>query len=123
MPARSSKTMTDDVLTIDIPWLRAHGYFNGFKSGGIRWGNEHSDHRPSISLVVDIMSHEPHVTLRYVQTDHWTDDKQSFEYKVRLTTTPCHFGGVRYWFICPLTRSNVPCRRRVGVHYCSSVDK
>ncbi len=30
---------------------------------------------------------------------------------VRITTTPCHFGGVRYWFICP------NCDRRRAILY------
>jgi hypothetical protein len=30
---------------------------------------------------------------------------------VRITTTPCHFGGVRYWFQCPR------CDRRCAILY------
>jgi len=31
--------------------------------------------------------------------------------RIQLTTTPCHFGGDRYWFVCP------KCRGRCGVLY------
>lgn len=30
---------------------------------------------------------------------------------VQITTTPCHFGGVRYWFLCP------SCNRRCAILY------
>jgi len=30
---------------------------------------------------------------------------------IPLTNTPCYFGGVRWWFVCP------SCKRRVGVLY------
>src|SRR5207253_2236084 len=33
-------------------------------------------------------------------------------YSVRLVTTPCHLGGVRWWFVCPLSRGGVACGRR-----------
>ncbi|MBX9581198.1 MAG: hypothetical protein K2X87_12885 [Gemmataceae bacterium] len=41
------------------------------------------------------------------------------DYPVRLVTTPCHLGGVRWWFVCPLVRGNIPCGRRVRRLYLS----
>jgi hypothetical protein len=41
------------------------------------------------------------------------------DYSVRMVTTPCHLGGVRWWFICPLIRNNVTCGRRVRKLYLS----
>ena len=32
---------------------------------------------------------------------------ERFDYPVRLVTTDCHLGGVRWWFICPLTKNGV----------------
>ncbi len=34
-----------------------------------------------------------------------------------LSTTPCFFGGKRYWFLCPAEDEGKPCNRRVGVLY------
>ena len=42
------------------------------------------------------------------------------DYSVRLVTTPCHLGGARWWFVCPLVRNNVACGRRVRKLYLSS---
>jgi hypothetical protein len=38
-------------------------------------------------------------------------------YRLRLVTTRPRFGGVRWWFVCPLSARGVPCGRRVGKLY------
>ena len=35
----------------------------------------------------------------------------------QITTTACHFGGMRHWFLCSLIRDGYPCKRRVRVLY------
>jgi len=49
-----------------------------------------------------------------------TDGKTDYDYKISLTKTPCNFGGVRYWFICPLSVNGVYCGRRTGTLYLAS---
>ncbi len=34
-----------------------------------------------------------------------------------LTSTPCYFGGQRYWFICTADKDGEPCGKRAGVLY------
>jgi hypothetical protein len=29
---------------------------------------------------------------------------EKLDYAVRLATTPCHLGGARWWFLCPLVK-------------------
>ena len=36
---------------------------------------------------------------------------------ISLTTTPCHYGGVRHWFLCPASVEGVLCENRVGMLY------
>ena len=36
---------------------------------------------------------------------------------IQITTTPCYYGGVRYWFLCPASVDGVLCENRVGVLY------
>ncbi len=43
--------------------------------------------------------------------------REKASYRVRLTTTRPYFGGIRWWFICPLVVDRVPCNRRVGRLY------
>lgn len=48
----------------------------------------------------------------------WGDDEwQSINYKVPLEAVECRYGGIRWYFRCPLYRSGAFCGRRVGVLY------
>jgi len=38
-------------------------------------------------------------------------------YRVSLTTTPLPWGGLRWWFTCPLVVEGRSCGRRVGKLY------
>ncbi len=42
---------------------------------------------------------------------------QSVELPIHIQTTEPYFGGLRYWFTCPLAVSGQPCRRRVARLY------
>lgn len=42
---------------------------------------------------------------------------ERFDYPVRLVTTGCHLGGVRWWFLCPLSVVGIGCGRRVRKLY------
>lgn len=45
--------------------------------------------------VIDYFYDLEQLTLRY------TSNEQSLQYPIQVTTTDCHYGGVRYWFLCP----------------------
>ena len=50
----------------------------------------------------------------------WTragEDGEDVELLIRLETTPLHFGGRRWWGICPLVVNGQACNRRVGKLY------
>lgn len=46
---------------------------------------------------------------------HYTCNGKPFDYLVSVVTTPCHFGGVRYWWLCP------QCGRRCRILYGGAV--
>ena len=39
------------------------------------------------------------------------------DYRVQLTTTQPRFGGLRWWFLCPMVRDGQACGCRVGTLY------
>ncbi len=43
--------------------------------------------------------------------------KEDVSHTVRLVTTRCHLGGVRWWLVCPLSWFGVACGRRVRKLY------
>lgn len=109
----SKKDCVGDYDDIDVYWLKKHGYFCGWKSGGIRWTNRWGKDN-SIGIFVITHDDNKYAQLTYTITDRDTGEKTPYDYNVKISTTPCTYGGVRYWFICPLVIGNRYCGRRVG---------
>ena len=110
---------------MSIFWLKKHGHLpkdGGWTSGGIKWTYGLSGNESSIGFTVYINMQEEigqrdHIQLKYAHTDRWSGEKESMDYSVQFATTPCNYGGVRYWFVCPLSKNGRYCGRRVGVIY------
>jgi len=113
-----SKTEADNLKKIQTTFLKKHGYLNkdSWKYGEITWSNKWSDNKSSVSINVST-GDEKYLRIYYTQTDRDTGEKKDFDYKIPIETTPCNFGGVRYWFRCILYKSGIYCGRRVGVLY------
>lgn len=112
----SKKTESDHLLKISIFWLRRHGFLRLGGSGGISWTSGWTNDKNSISITSFVWGEDKHLRFRYTQTD-LNGEKREFDYKIRLTTTVCNFGGERYWFVCPLSTNGRYCGRGVGVLY------
>lgn len=113
----SKKTEADSLKQVSISFLKEHGYLNqGWRSGTINW-SRNGENTGSISIQSSIDEHEQYIKFIYTQTDRDTGEKKDFDYKISLTTSPCYFGGKRYWFICPWYANGVYCGRRVDVLY------
>ncbi len=109
---------------LSATFLKEHGYLTQgacTKYGGVKWiqGKYENNMRFNVKI------HDPktesdktdYIELIYTVTDNWTGEKHDMKYKVPLTTTPCNYGGRRYWFVCPLKKNGKYCGRRVGVIY------
>lgn len=120
-----SRRIAEQSSAFKISFLKKHGYLDpdySYLSGTITWTHGFSDTQNSIGFSVHrdnwgTEDEDVYVILKYTYSDHWTNEKSDMELKVPLTTTPCHFGGKRYWFVCPLYKNGVYCGRRVGVLY------
>ena len=64
--------------------------------------------------VVDTLDlDEPSLCLFYTLTRN----AEAVSYSVRLATTTPNYGGIRWWFLCPLAPNRSPCYRRVAKLY------
>lgn len=87
-----NRIAADDLVRVDISTLYKFGAHSG---GGFGWKN---------NIEVEISTWNPErqfIRLKYGE----------FEYDIPLVTTPCNYGGIRYWFECLF------CKRRIGVVY------
>ncbi|GAI88651.1 unnamed protein product [marine sediment metagenome] len=107
----SKKDTVNDYHSIDIKWIKQHGDLVGYCPGGISWSRG-GEKTGSIRYHVDVMKPgDEHIRFKYTITIRNTGEKIDHDYKVRLESTKCNYGGQRWWFIC----NN--CQRRVGVLY------
>lgn len=106
----------DHLLALDIVQLKRLDYFQGFVSGGVTWTNRASGMKNSINISVDITQEPSFAHLIYTTHLH-EEESQDMSYDILLVSTPCNFGGVRWWFICPLVINGARCERRVRVLY------
>jgi len=114
-----AKTTVEQATQLSIFKLKEFGLLRGYSASTLTWTHKASGKQDSIGITVDIED-EPYVKVNYTITDRTTGEKTKYDYKISLTSTPCHFGGVRYWFICPLSVNGVYCGRRTGTLYIAS---
>jgi hypothetical protein len=112
------KLRVDEVHRLDLRDLRRNGFFTA-ATGTIwssRWWWGLADEPTSVVYYMRIDGDDgpAAVALIHPETaeDGWDDP---IGYGVPLEWTPCHFGGVRPWFRCPLVVDGVPCRRRCRI--------
>ena len=105
----SRKATAEESCDVTICNLRKQGMLSGHASGTISWKSSMTGKETAVRLTIDITD-EPYARFEYTVTDR-EGNQTDYDYKVSLTTTPCNFGGVRYWFACP------SCCRRVVILY------
>jgi hypothetical protein len=113
------KTTAEECKSLDANrWMREGILVPGVcLVGSWRW--VYQDGREnSITYEVDTRAPVlPSLRLSYTITRHGDERGESLDYSVDLTTTQPRFGGLRWWFVCPLVVSGRPCGRRVGKLY------
>ena len=103
------KSTVEASCRISIQYLKKQGLLSGRHSTTMLWTTSLSKKTTTVRMDVDITD-EPYIRLYYTTIDR-DGAKTDYDYEVSLSTTPCYFGGVRYWFWCPL------CYSRVGALY------
>lgn len=113
----SNRLTVEDCKSISTKFLNRHNYFDGgVRSGWMNW-SRNGEKTGSIGFTVSTVEGDEYIHFRYTHTSHSTGEKTELDYKIRLESTPCNFGGRRWWFICPLVVDGYACSRRVGALY------
>jgi len=115
------KTTVEECRSLSASKFRDWGVFKpgvSYASGGVQWKNGLEEVIANIGYSFS-QNPSPRLTLFYTITRSATGEKQDLNYFLEMVTVPCRFGGLRYWFICPLVKEGRPCRRRVGKLYLS----
>lgn len=88
-------------LALDINALLRQGIIlpGDRVSGTLRW---HSDRTGEQRAVIGYEASLLNPKAAWVRLCYWASGRPQ-EYQVRLTTSPCHYGGYRWWWVCPLS--------------------
>ncbi len=107
----NSKTTVEESCRLKMSYLRKRGMLTGEEAfEKISWTSNRPGKIPPVLLLVDVTTDDPFAILAYSITDR-EGNKTDYKREVSLVTTPCNFGGIRYWFACPV------CFKRVGGLY------
>jgi len=110
------KATTNESCRLTMPYLKKRCMLSSQNTERIGWTSSQTGKETNICLTVDITMDNPYARLVYTVTDR-QGNKTDYNYEVSLvTTTPCNFGGVRYWFAC------LSCSGRAAVLYLATGD-
>jgi hypothetical protein len=105
--SRFGTDCTDDYQSIDIRRWQREGLISPGQHISWQW-LRNGDKVASIGAKV-----EAGQILLIYSYQRKGEEREHLEYPVRLQTTACHYGGIRYWFTCPAAG----CGRRVALLY------
>ena len=113
-PSHRRRTV-EEALTLSTTPFRAA--FNAIADGRatrahgpLQWSSQ-GKVTSTIDFVVEARHSHPQVVVQAVEG--WG----AAGYPLAITWTQPHYGGRRWWWICPLIVDGLPCRRRVGKLY------
>jgi len=109
---KDKKEIADELIKLDIRTLKQKGFLKASQTtnGTVSQGES------QIGFAVSLYgNNNRYITFDY--TKYHTGEKKDFYYRIDISTTPCHFGGVRYWFHCSLLKDGEACNRRIAVLY------
>jgi hypothetical protein len=108
-------TIVEVCRVLDLGKIARKGEFVPWYTGSVSWSRG-EEVVASIGYTVRPAGGRLILQLSY----RWTragEAGEDVELPIRLETTPLHFGGCRWWGICPLIVSGVACNRRSGKLY------
>ena len=104
---RGGKSTTADMWALDVRKVQRAGRLTPGQSFNWQWSR---NGEPVANI--NMRTGTDRVTLDYRARDRG-GEWQTMNYPVRVTWTPCNYGGQRAWWLCPA----VGCGRRVAVLY------
>jgi hypothetical protein len=114
----AKKDVVEDCLALDAGRWAREGILRAGQctAGTWRW-TYRSGSTFAVHYVTSTHPETPSMTLSYSWTFGGSEEVHRADYRVGLATTRPRFGGVRWWFLCPLSPGGQPCRRRAGKLY------
>lgn len=109
-----TRRTTDQFLTLNTNRLVKDNLIRPGIRSVLNWTNETTgEHVASVAFNV----HSDEDRERIVEISYRWNDSEDILTPLRLQKTELHFGGCRWWFLCPLRSHSGACNRRVNFLY------
>ncbi len=105
------KIETNELVSLSIFSLKARGCLVLGNYNLLQWQQSYTGEQ--VKMVISTHFKAGHYWMLFSQGAAGI----AVEHRVKLETTNCHFGGVRFWFQCPNYPNQLYCGRRGGVLY------
>ena len=107
-------TTTEEVKRIDMKCLKDMGYLCGWTKRRLSWTCRGE---PSGNIMVEVATdghpNGPYMELDYKIRQRGEEEWEEMKYRVAMESTPCPYGGKRWWMRCP----SYKCNKRVRILY------
>jgi len=114
-----SKETTNDVRRFSTFFLNKHHDLqigNSYFNRNIIWSiNGNETGRINYELIIE--AENPRIILDYKVRSYGAEEWNPMRYNVPLEAVKCHFGGLRWYFRCMLSKDGVYCGKRVAILY------
>ena len=100
---RSRKLLVNEVQRLDMQKLNRMGVFRGqpnkLWTSTLTYGNR--EYGSIWFYLIEDSDGPVALRLNYKISNNYSEEKTGYDYEVSLVSTPCFFGGKRFWFVCP----------------------
>lgn len=114
-----SRDTTEGTKRIDMVKLNSKGILGGRSYSKVTW-SINGEPNGNIDLeinTIDTASESPYVEFTYKTRSYWEEEWKDMNYRFKLVSIPCNFGGKRWFFVCGLYRNGIYCGRRARILY------
>jgi hypothetical protein len=95
--------------------LKEHGFLDCDKVASVEWRNVAGEVVCSVEVETLLGADTDKTPIAVLRTGVLS--ARGIEQKIKLTKTPCHYGGFRWWFECPVVKDGVYCGNRSSKLY------
>lgn len=113
----TKRVTVEECLVLSADVLTRHRLLgpDRHESGTVIWTNTATGEKVS-SIGYELNTLD--MTSPWLRLEYSLDKiKKHVDYRIHLTTTALPWGGIRWWFLCPLAPAGWSCSRRVGKLY------
>jgi hypothetical protein len=128
----SDRHTVEQCLELGVTQLKQWGCFDKAESAwSFEWKSDSRETPSNVILGVHLSGEEEkcdsYMLLKYAWQNEFTETMDFINQRIDLVKSPCTFGGVRYYFVCPLCRDAdrkvgklylPPDRRHFGCRHC-----